>query len=41
MVWRGVAMATASDKPSKNTKKMNEALDKMFEKIPIGAAPTH
>ena len=41
MVWRGVATATASDKPTKNTKKMNEALDKMFEKIPIGAAPTH
>jgi hypothetical protein len=37
MVWRGVATATASDKPTKNTKKMDKALDKMFEKFPIGA----
>jgi uncharacterized protein DUF4136 len=37
MVWRGVATATASDKPTKNTAKMNKALDKMFEKFPIGA----
>ena len=35
MVWRGVATATASDKPSKNTEKMNKALDKMFEKFPL------
>ena len=41
MVWRGVATATASDKPSKNTAKINKALDKMFEKFPIGSAPTH
>ena len=40
MVWRGVATATASSKPAKNTKKMNEALDKMFEKFPVGYAPT-
>jgi hypothetical protein len=41
MVWRGVATATASDKPTKNTAKMDKALDKMFEKFPISAAPTH
>jgi len=41
MVWRGVATATASDKPTKNLKKMSKALDKMFEKFPIGYAPTH
>ena len=33
--WRGVATATASDKPTKNMEKMNKALDKMFEKFPI------
>jgi hypothetical protein len=37
MVWRGVATATASEKPSKNAKKMDKALDKMFEKFPISA----
>jgi hypothetical protein len=36
MVWRGVATATASDKPTKNASKMNKALDKMFERLPIG-----
>ena len=41
MVWRGVATATASDKPTKNAKKMNSALDKMFEKFPVSQAPTH
>jgi hypothetical protein len=41
MVWRGVATATASDKPSKNAAKMNKALDKMFEKFPIGQTPTN
>ena len=41
MVWRGVATATASDKPSKNAKKMNKALDKMFEKYPGGIAPSN
>ena len=42
MVWRGVATATASDKPSKNVAKMNKALDKMFEKFPVAAqAPTN
>ena len=37
MVWRGVATATASEKPTKNAEKMNKALDKMFEKFPIRA----
>jgi hypothetical protein len=41
MVWRGVATATASDKPTKNTEKMNKALDKMFEKYPGAAAPSN
>ena len=36
MVWRGVATASASEKPMKNMEKMNKALDKMFEKLPIG-----
>lgn len=37
MVWRGIATATASDKPSKNASKINKALDKMFDKFPIGS----
>jgi len=41
MVWRGVATATASDKPSKNTEKMNKALDKMFEKYPSTQPRSH
>jgi Domain of unknown function (DUF4136) len=41
MVWRGVATATASDKPTKNTEKMNKALYKMFEKYPPSAVPSH
>ncbi len=41
MVWRGVATATASDKPSKNASKMNKALDKMFEKYPLAYQPGH
>ena len=42
MVWRGVATATASEKPTKNIEKMNKALDKMFEQFPIqgGAVST-
>jgi len=40
MVWRGVATATASDKPTKNISKMNKALDKMFEKYP-GVTSSH
>ena len=34
MVWRGVATGTASDKPSKNTSKIDKALAKMFERYP-------
>ena len=34
MVWRGVATGTASDKPSKNTEKIDKALVKMFERYP-------
>ncbi len=41
MVWRGVATATASDKPTKNIAKMNKALDKMFEKLPGGVSNSH
>jgi hypothetical protein len=41
MVWRGLATATASDKPTKNIAKMNKALDKMFEKYPGGASNSH
>jgi len=41
MVWRGLATATASDKPTKNTEKINKALDKMFEKYPGAAAPSN
>lgn len=38
MVWRGVATSTLSDKPSKNTAKLDKALVKMFEKYPPGVA---
>src|SRR5262245_3089199 len=38
MVWRGVASATASSKPTKNASKMQKAVDKMFAKFPVGAA---
>ena len=41
MVWRGVATATASEKPTKNAKKMTKALEKMFEKLPIYQAQTN
>lgn len=34
LVWRGTAVGTASDKPSKNTEKLNKALNKMFAKYP-------
>jgi len=34
MVWRGVATGTASDKPSKNTSKIDKALAKMFQRYP-------
>lgn len=42
MIWQGIASATASDKPSKNAKEINKALDKMFKKFPIPAqVPTN
>jgi hypothetical protein len=34
MVWRGVATDTASDKASKNTAKIDKALEKMFKHYP-------
>jgi hypothetical protein len=38
MVWRGTATDTASDKADKNTKKVNKALAKMFERYPARPA---
>jgi hypothetical protein len=37
MVWRGVATATESDKPSKNNAKIDKSISKMFERYP----PSH
>jgi hypothetical protein len=34
LVWRGVARDTLSDKPEKNTEKLEKAVDKMFDKFP-------
>ena len=34
MVWRGVATGTESDKPSRNTEKIDRSLTKMFERYP-------
>jgi len=34
MVWRGVATDTVSEKPSKNTARINKALAKMFRRYP-------
>jgi uncharacterized protein DUF4136 len=34
LVWRGTATGTVSDKPEKNTAKMNKAVAKMFEQYP-------
>jgi len=36
MVWRGVATDSVSDKPEKNTQRINKALQKMFAKYPPG-----
>ena len=36
MVWRGVAIDSISDKPEKNTQRINKALQKMFAKYPPG-----
>jgi len=34
IVWRGVSKDTLSDKPEKNTKKLNKAIEKMFKNFP-------
>jgi len=34
LVWRGLAHDQLSDKPDKNTKKLEKAVDKMFDKFP-------
>lgn len=34
LVWRGVASDTVSDKPEKNEKKVEKAVDDMFKKFP-------
>ena len=34
LVWRGTGTDTLSDKPEKNTAKMNKAIAKMFEQYP-------
>jgi len=36
MVWRGVAPDSVSDKPEKNTQRINKAVQKMFAKYPPG-----
>jgi len=33
-VWRGTSADTLSDKPDKNTKKLNKAVEKMFKSFP-------
>jgi hypothetical protein len=34
LIWRGVAQDQLSDKPEKDTKKLEKAVSKMFEKFP-------
>lgn len=34
LIWRGTATDTLSDKPEKNTEKINKAVKKMFDKYP-------
>jgi len=34
IVWRGVATQTLSEKPAKNSKKVDKAITKLFEKYP-------
>ena len=34
LLWRGTATDTLSDKPEKNEKKLNKAVEKMFDKFP-------
>jgi Domain of unknown function (DUF4136) len=33
-MWRGLAHDQLSDKPEKNTEKLQKAVDKMFDKFP-------
>jgi Domain of unknown function (DUF4136) len=34
LVWRGMAHDQLSDKPEKNTQKLQKAVDKLFDKFP-------
>jgi hypothetical protein len=34
LIWRGVVTDTLSDKPEKNTEKINKAIEKMFKNFP-------
>ncbi|MCI0352466.1 MAG: DUF4136 domain-containing protein [Acidobacteriales bacterium] len=34
LLWRGTATDTMSDKPEKNEKKLNKAIEKLFKKFP-------
>jgi len=34
MVWRGVATGTVSSRPSRNTRRLDRALERMFERYP-------
>jgi hypothetical protein len=34
LVWRGLAYEQLSDKPDKDTKKLEKAVDKLFDKFP-------
>jgi hypothetical protein len=34
LVWRGVATDTLSEKPDKNVKKLNKAVEKLFKNFP-------
>ena len=38
VVWWGSATATVSDKPEKNTKKLDKSVEKMFKDLPPKAA---
>jgi hypothetical protein len=37
LLWRGTATDTMSDKPEKNEKKLNKAVEKLFAKFPPGS----
>jgi hypothetical protein len=34
LLWRGLAHDQLSDKPNKDTKKLEKAVDKLFDKFP-------